>query len=118
MLNLNNRQRIFLCRSFTDMRKHFDTLAELVRSQLGADPFSGDVFVFIGKRQDRLKILVWEVSGFWVLARRLEQGRFAVRQRLADTPTTGTIALSAAEMHLLLEGIDVHRATYHQHYHR
>ena len=118
MIGLDNNRRIYLCRSVTDMRKSFDTLAALVAEQLDRDPLSGDLFVFVGKRMDRLKILAWDVSGYWVLAKRLERGRFAVRQRLSQAAQSGSIALSAAEMQMLLEGIDLHRATYHQHYHR
>ena len=118
MLNLTDGRRIFLARAVTDMRKSFDTLATLVQYQLGRDPFAGDVFVFIGKRKNRLKILVWDVSGFWVCIKRLEQGTFAVPAPLLDPTAKSSVTLSPAEMAMLLEGISVHRAAYHQHYHR
>ena len=118
MLNFGNGHRIFLAKGATDMRKSFDTLAALVQAALGEDPYSGDVFVFVGKRRDRVKVLVWEVSGFWLCSKRLERGTFAVGGRLEGPGAAGRVALSAAELHALLEGIDVHRATYHQHYRR
>ena len=71
MLSFAVGQRIFLARAAVDMRKSFDALASLVTNQLGKDPFAGDVFVFVGKYRNRVKILVWEVSGFWVCAKRL-----------------------------------------------
>jgi transposase len=118
VLNLTDGRRIFLARAVTDMRKSFDTLAALVQYQLGRDPFAGDVFVFIGKRRNRLKMLIWDASGFWVLTKRLEQGTFAVPAPLLDPTATSSVTLSPAEMAMLLEGISAHRATYHRHYHR
>lgn len=76
MLNFAGR-RIFLCRSPVDMRKSFDSLADVVRLHLGMDPFQGDIFLFIGRDRQRLKALVWEGDGFWVAQRRLETSRLA-----------------------------------------
>ena len=118
MLNFSHARRIFVAKAVTDMRKSFDTLSALVRSQLGEDPFSGDMFVFVGKRRDRIKVLVWDVSGFWLSSKRLERGTFAVGGRLDAVGTYGAWQATPAEIHALLEGIDVHRATYHQHYRR
>ena len=75
MLNLG-RRRVFLCRRPVDMRKAFDSLADLVRVDLGMDPFQGDVFVFVGKDRTRAKVLIWETTGFWLCAKRLETARF------------------------------------------
>lgn len=118
MLSFETGRRIFLARAATDMRKSFNTLAALVEHQLGHDPFAGDVFVFIGKRRNRLKVLVWDASGFWLCARRLEEGTFAVPVPLLGAGATSVVQVSPAEMALVLEGISVHRATYHRHYHR
>jgi hypothetical protein len=64
-----------------------------------------------------LKILLWDVSGFWLATKRLERGTFAVRGRVVDDRSAaGSHALSVAEMMNLLEGIDVRHAMYHQHY--
>ncbi|MGH8191935.1 MAG: IS66 family insertion sequence element accessory protein TnpB [Rhodanobacteraceae bacterium] len=96
------RGTIYLSTELTDMRKSFDTLAALVQSRLGRDPTSGDAFVFIGKRKNRLKFLIWEDSGYWLCAKRLEQGTFAI-----PTSDGGALRLSAAQWRLLLEGIVV-----------
>jgi transposase len=78
MLTLGFSRRIFLRRGATDMRKSFDSLAGLVRSEFAADPLSGDAFVFVGKAVNRVKILVFDRSGFWVLSKRLSSGHFGV----------------------------------------
>jgi len=118
MLSFETGRRIFIARAATDMRKSFNTLAAVVEQQLGHDPFTGDVFVFIGKRRNRLKVLVWDASGFWLCARRLEEGTFAVPVPLLEASATSVVQVSPAEMAMVLEGITVHRATYHRHYHR
>lgn len=118
MLSFAVGQRIFLARAAVDMRKSFDALASLVTNQLGKDPFAGDVFVFVGKYRNRVKILVWEVSGFWVCAKRLEKGTFALPRPLLEKESKTALPLTPAEIHLLLEGIDLHAATYKRHYHR
>lgn len=118
MLTFATTQRIYLARAVVDMRKSFDSLTSLVRNQLGKDPFTGDAFVFVGKGRDRVKVLVWDVSGFWVCAKRLEKGAFALPKPAMAKDATASLPLSVAEVHLLLEGIDVHAATYKRHYHR
>jgi transposase len=118
MLTFSTTQRIFLARAVVDMRKSFDSLTSLVRNQLGKDPFTGDAFVFVGKGRDRVKILVWDVSGFWVCAKRLEKGAFALPKPALEKDASAALPLSVADVHLLLEGIDVHAATYKRHYQR
>jgi transposase len=68
--------RIFLATGATDMRKSFNGLSGLVRSRLGEDPLSGDLFVFCNRAKNRLKILFFDSTGLWVLAKRLERGTF------------------------------------------
>jgi len=98
------RVRVFLCTSPTDMRKGFDTLAALVRDALGYDPLSGHLFLFIGRRRDRLKILYWDRDGFALWYKRLEQGTFRMP---ASRPEATSIELRASELAMLLEGIDL-----------
>jgi transposase len=98
------RVRVFLCTSPTDMRKGFDTLAVLVRDSLGYDPMSGHLFLFVGRRRDRLKILYWDRDGYALWYKRLEQGTF--RMPVAK-PDAASIELKASELAMLLEGIDL-----------
>lgn len=100
------------------MRKGPNSLAALVEHGLGQDPFAGDIFVFVGRAKNRVKLLVWELSGFWLCAKRLEEGTFAVPQGTVIDRGEGIMPLSPAEILLLLEGINLNRATYHGHYHR
>ena len=115
MLSLSHCQRIFLARAPADMRKGFDGLAELVRSSLGKDPLCGDVFMFVSRRRNYVKLLVWDVSGFWLASKRLERGTFGLRRYRGDQGAKGSWQLSVAEALNVLEGIDVHHAVYHQH---
>jgi transposase len=98
------RVRVFLCTSRTDMRKGFDTLAVLVRDGLGYDPLSGHLFLFIGRRRDRLKILYWDRDGYALWYKRLEQGTFRIP---VAKPDAASIELKASELAMLLEGIDL-----------
>jgi transposase len=116
VLTFGDNRRIFLSRQTVDMRKGAVSLAAQVEHELGHDPYAGDIFVFLGRAKNRVKILAWDKSGFWLCAKRLEQGRFAVPDGYLGK-STGTTPLSPAEILMLLEGIQVHRATYHAHYH-
>ena len=98
------RVRVYLCTSPTDMRKGFDTLAALVREELRHDPLSGHLFLFVGRRRDRLKILYWEKDGYALWYKRLEQGTF--RMPVVKNGTTH-VELKASELAMLLEGIDL-----------
>ena len=98
------RVRVYLCTSPTDMRKGFDTLAVLVREGLGYDPLSGHLFLFVGRRRDRLKLLYWDRDGYALWYKRLEQGTFRLP---VVKPETASIELKASELAMLLEGIDL-----------
>jgi transposase len=76
MLNLPLPVRVYLCLEPTDMRRSFDGLCRMVREHVGADPLSGDLFVFRSKRGDRVKLLYWLGDGLAIWYRRLEEGTF------------------------------------------
>ena len=108
MLSLPPSVRLFVARGATDMRKSFDTLAALVAEVVDEDPQSGHLFLFVNRRRDRLKVLWWDRSGYCLLAKRLEHGQFRVFDR-ADGKA-GAFELSASELSLVLEGIDLRGA--------
>ena len=108
MLSLPPSVRLFVARGATDMRKSFDTLAALVIEVIEEDPQSGHLFLFVNRRRDRLKVLWWDRSGYCLLAKRLELGQFRVFDR-ADGKT-GSFEMSASELALILEGIDLRGA--------
>lgn len=101
MIGLPAETRVWLATGLTDMRRGFDGLAALVQSALTQDPFSGHVFVFRGKRGDIIKLLWWDGQGMCLLAKRLEKGRFIWPQA-----QSGSVALTPAQLSMLLEGID------------
>ena len=96
--------RIWLAAGITDMRRGFDGLAAIVQERLAADPFSGHVFIFRGRRGDLVKLLWWDGDGLCLFAKRLERGRFVWPQA-----TEGSVHLTAAQLSMLLEGIDWRR---------
>lgn len=96
--------KVWLAAGVTDMRKGFDGLAALVQTQLSEQPFSGQLFVFRGRRGDRLKILWWDGYGLCLFYKRLENGRFIWPQA-----GCGTVLLTSAQLSMLLEGIDWRR---------
>jgi transposase len=96
--------RIYLAVGATDMRKGFEGLFGLVRDRLQCEPLSGHVFLFCNGRHNRLKLLVFDGSGLWVCAKRLEKGRFRWPQA---GDAQGKVVLSHEELALLLGGIDL-----------
>jgi transposase len=96
--------RIWVAAGVTDMRSGMNGLAALVQTALTEDPFSGHVFVFRGKRGDLIKVLWWSGDGMNLYAKRLEKGRFVWPQA-----SSGTVHLTAAQLSMLLEGIDWRR---------
>ena len=93
--------RIWLACGHTDMRRGFDGLSSQVQQHLGQNPFTGELFVFRGRRGDLLKILCWDGQGLCLFSKRLEKGRFVWPQS-----KDGTVSLTAAQLSMLLEGID------------
>src|SRR2546425_12568775 len=76
MFGLGVATKIYIAVEAVDMRKGFEGLYGLVRDHLGQDPLSGHLFLFTNRTRTRLKALVWDGSGLWVCAKRLEKGRF------------------------------------------
>jgi transposase len=105
MLALPPSVRVFLATGATDIRKSFDGLSALAQSVLEQDPLSGHLFVFCNRRRDRLKILYWDRSGFWILHKRLEKGTFAWPRE--DDSAGVRLELTSNELGLLLAGIDL-----------
>lgn len=106
MLNLPPSVHVFIAKAPIDMRKSFDALENLVRSELQNDPHSGHLFVFTNKRHDRIKILMWDRHGWAILYKRLEMGTYKIPQ-MADVTEGNKIQVEAAELALMLEGIDL-----------
>lgn len=106
MLTLPPSVRIWLSTSGVDLRRGHDGLCALVRAQWGEALFAGHLFVFLGRRLDRCKILFWDRGGFVIYYKRLEQGRFQVPKVASDGKS---VELDATALAMLLDGIDVSR---------
>lgn len=104
MLSLGPGAQIVLAPEPIDLRRGHDGLVALVQSLWKADPYSGTLFVFFGRRMDRVKVLFFSAGGFVVYYKRLERGRFSM-PRVPEGATE--IVLDAASLTMLLDGIDL-----------
>ena len=93
---------LYLCTQPTDMRKSFDGLSGIVRSEFGREPDDGSLFLFINRRRDRIKILRWEEGGFVLWYKRLESGTF---ETVAAADGKAVVTIDAAELAMLLAGV-------------
>ena len=115
MLSFSSRQNYYLFGQPADMRKQFDGLAGLVRLYFDQEVMSGDVFVFINRRRDRIKLLMWDVSGFALYYKRLERGTFKLP---VIEQGSNSKELTWPELVMLLEGIELQRIKRRKRYQR
>lgn len=109
MVSLSSGARYYLWLEPVDMRKSFDGLQGLVAHRMGRSALSGEVYIFMNRRRDQVKMLVWDRSGFVIYYKRLERGRFELPA--VGCGQTGAV-LPWSELMLILEGISlasVHR---------
>jgi len=106
VFGLGPATKIFLCLDRVDMRKGFDGLYGLVRDHLGQDPQSGHLFLFTNRSRTRLKALVWDGSGLWVCAKRLERGRFG----WPAVSGARSVTMRPEELAMLINGLDLTQA--------
>jgi len=104
MIALPAGTQIWIAAGVTDLRRGFVGLSAIVQTTLSDNPFSGHVFVFRGRRGDLIKLLWWDGDGLCLFAKRLERGRFVWPQA-----KDGSVALTRAQLSMLLEGIDWRR---------
>ncbi len=96
----SGRRRIFLYQGVCDMRRSFDRLAAMVKEELGENPLTGDLFVFLNRRQRMVKCLYWDRDGYALWSKRLEAGKFI-------RPMVAGCELDRSSWMHLLEGIEV-----------
>jgi transposase len=104
MISFPTNTRIWIAAGVTDMRRGFTGLSAVVQTALEAEPLSGHVFVFRGRRGDLIKVLWFDGDGLCLFAKRLERGRF-----VWPKAENGTVSLTRAQLSMLLEGIDWRR---------
>jgi transposase len=101
VFNPLGNQRVWLCTTATDMRKSYNGLSAMVKRELGDNPLSGAMFVFVNRKKTQMKILYFDGDGYAVWCKRLEQGMFAIPDTLSIKKP-----LSFGELQCLLYGID------------
>ena len=106
MLTLASSVRVYLAAEPVDLRRGHDGLVALVRNHWRMNPFEGHLFVFLGRRLDRVKILTWDRNGFALYYKRLSQGRFRMPSIPADA---ARVEMDATTLAMLLDGIDVQK---------
>lgn len=108
MLTLPSTVRIYVAAEPVDLRRGFDGLAAATRQIIREDPLSGALFVFLNRRANRLKILLWEPSGYLLVYKRLERGCFRLPR--AARPGARHVEMEATDLALMMEGIDLRGA--------
>ncbi|WP_437935317.1 IS66 family insertion sequence element accessory protein TnpB [Sorangium sp. So ce341] len=108
MLTLPPSVRVYVAAEPADLRKSFDGLSSLVAQRFGADPLCGHLFVFRNRRGDQIRVLFWDRTGYAIFAKKLARGRFYLAR---DPPKGAThVEVEAAELSLMLEGLDLSQA--------
>lgn len=100
--DISKADKIYIACGYTDMRKAIDGLAAIVQQNFQLDPFQNSLFLFCGRRRDRMKALYWEGDGFLLLYKRLENGKF----QWPMTPEDVRI-ITPQEFRWLLEGLSI-----------
>lgn len=108
MLSLPPSVRVYVATQPVDGRKGVDSLMVIVRDVFGHDPLGGHLFVFFSKRCDRVRIVYWDRNGFAAWTKRLERGRF--RPTFSEDGRLAASAIEAAELGLVIEGLDLRGA--------
>ncbi len=116
MLTLPSAVQVYIAVEPIDLRRGFDGLAAATREVIRQDPLSGHLFCWLNRRRNRIKILVWDRTGYLLVYKRLERGTFT----LPKAPPIGArhIEVDAAELTMILEGIDLRRVTRQRRWYR
>ena len=110
MLNdFTGAERVFIACGYTDLRRGIDGLASLVQTQFQLDPFTNTLFLFCGRRRDRIKALYWEGNGFVLLYKRLESGSFQWPRSEAEARE-----LTSQQYRWLMEGLQIDQPKAHK----
>jgi len=104
MLSLGSSHRYWLYLGVADMRKGFDGLCGLVDSELAGDPLSGDVFIFVNRGRNRMKLLLWEEGGLVLWYKRLEQGSFELPKARSGATS---LPIKWSDLLLIIEGVSL-----------
>lgn len=109
MLTLSGSAQVHLACGATDLRKSIDGLAAIIQMRFNLDPFSNSLFIFCNKNKDKIKILHWEHSGFWLYYKRLEKGKFKWPSK-----STEVKSITERELRWLLDGLSIEQPKAHK----
>jgi transposase len=112
MLTLLPSVRVYVAAQPIDLRKSFDGLSAAVLARFGQDPLGGHLFVFRNRRGNQIRILFWDRTGYVIVGKKLARGRFHLGREVAEG--VSHIEIEAAELGLILEGLDLANAVRHK----
>ena len=100
--------RVYFATQPQNLHRSFDGLSNEIRHTLGYDPLGGHIFVFLNRRKNQVKLIVWTRGGYTIVHKKLERGSFTFPDRVVDG--VASVAIDVHELAMLLEGIDIRRA--------
>lgn len=106
MISFSNIPRVYLVQGYTDLRKGIDGYASMIQSTYQLDVFQDALFIFCNRHRDKIKILYWDTTGFWLLYKRLEKGHFKW-----ETRADGVISIKHQQLSWLLDGLKIEQKT-------
>jgi transposase len=109
MLHLSASCNYYLYCGHADMRKGFDSLSGIVKSQMALDALNGSVFIFMNRRRTHVKLLLWEGDGFAIYYKRLEKGTYELP---VNTSNSSTTAIDSRQLQFILQGVSLKRIAY------
>ncbi|HPZ88464.1 MAG TPA: IS66 family insertion sequence element accessory protein TnpB [Flavihumibacter sp.] len=109
MLHLSTFCHYFLYSGHADMRKSFDGLCGIIKSQMSLNALNGSVFIFMNRRRTQVKLLLWEGDGFAIYYKRLEQGSFELP---VSSTQSASVSLDARKLQFILQGVSLTRIVY------
>lgn len=113
MIGLTNRHKYYYHVVATDLRKGFDSLSGVIRNEFGMNPCDGSVYIFVNKKRDKMKMLVWESSGFMLYYKRLESGTF---EHPKYSKTQKQLVLSYSTLLFMIQGVKLGRIQHRKRY--
>ncbi len=113
LLSLPSSLRYYLYNGTTDIRRSYNGLTMVVRSELGRSALNGDVFIFFNKHRNQAKLLLWEGDGFGICQKRLEKGSFELPRHGEDGPG---MTLTHQQLHFILQGVDLKSVRFRKRY--
>jgi transposase len=109
MLHLSSSCNYYLYTGHADMRKSFDGLCGIIKSQLLLDALGGSIFIFMNRRRTQVKLLLWEGDGFSIYYKRLEKGTYELP---AISSSSSTLQLDARQLQFILQGVSLKKVVY------